>query len=62
MTVPHLQTPVANKRAVMPNYAGFVPGVKGENLFGRTHTELSRLAFRRDTFDAKPNLYSSTGY
>ena len=46
----------------MPKYAGFMPGVKGENMFGKTNTELSRQSFRKDCLDNKPNLFSSTGY
>lgn len=46
----------------MPKYAGFVPGVKAENLFGKTNTELSRQAFRKEILDAKPNFLATTGY
>jgi hypothetical protein len=46
----------------MPKYGGFMPSVKGENLFGKTNTELSRQVFRKDVLDNKPNFYSSTGY
>ena len=45
----------------MPKYAGFIPGVKGESLMGKTNTELSRQAFRKDILDNKVNMYSSTG-
>lgn len=47
---------------MIPKYAGFVPEIRSESLFGRTSTELSRAVFRPQLLDSKPNLFASTGF
>ena len=44
--------PVGMRQYVMPGYSGYLPGVRADNLFGSSHTRLSKETLNRSAYSA----------
>jgi hypothetical protein len=46
---------------VIPGYQGFVPGLQNSSIIGKTYTETTREALRKEKLDDRRQFFSSTG-
>ena len=56
------KSPPANKNTVVPGYAGYLPGVKPNNIFSKTYAKVSRKSLNRENVEKGPSVFASTGF
>ena len=45
-----------------PGYAGFIPGMISNNMYGQRYSNITRKAFANDKLGSNPYKLSSTGF